>query len=360
MTRAPRVLIAGACLGQGPGGVRRHNEELLPRLDALLREDGGGVAVLEGATPLAFALPDTVERIPSDVPFQPVHRRVLAESRALRTALSDAADRGRPFDLVHTAHLPAPRRLGLPFTITLHDLRSLDPGRVPLTRRLMGRRVLQRATRDALRVLCVSDAVREQIEQEFPDARGRVVRIGNGADHLPLLPRAPVEPPFLLHVGHVEPRKNVEVLVRALAADRDLPRLMLVGVPKGRALERVLALAAELGVERRIEARGPVGDDELAALYASASCSVFPSRLEGFGIGPAEALRAGCPVALSEIPAHREAAGEGPPGFDPDDPVAAANAIRRALAAATPSRPEHTWDACAGRWRDAAVEAART
>ncbi|MEM9378650.1 MAG: glycosyltransferase family 1 protein [Planctomycetota bacterium] len=359
MSRAPRVLVSGACLGQGVGGVRRHNEELLPRLDALLREGGGALAVLEGATPVAFPLPPSIERLPSDVPFQPVHRRALAESRALRAALAHAAARGRPFDLVHTAHLPSPRRLGVPFTITLHDLRSLDLEGAPLARRVLGRRALDRATRDARRVLCVSDVVRARVEEEFSHARGKTVRIGNGADHLSLVPRKPSDPPFLLHVGHVESRKNVEVLVRALAADPELPRLVLVGAPKGNALERLLSLAESLGVEQRIEARGVVGDDDLAALYSTAACCVFPSRLEGFGIGPAEALRAGCPVALSEIAAHREAAGGGPPGFDPEDPAAAARAIRAARAAPAPEGPLHGWGACALRWRDALLRAAR-
>ena len=357
MSPAPHVLVSGVCLGQPMGGVRRHNQELLPRVAALLRADGGSLTVMEGATPIAFPLPDTIERLQSDVPFQPAPRRAFFESRALESALSRAAADGRPFDLVHTAHMPAPRRLSVPFTLTIHDLRSLDLDRAPFVRRLFGGRVLGGATRDARRVLCVSDAMRARIEEEFPHARGKVVVIGNGVDHLPVLARDPAEPPFLLHVGHIEPRKNLELLLHALASDEGLPRLVLAGAARGGTLDELLAVAAELDVTDRVTTIASADDDELARLHATAACAVFPSRLEGFGIGPAEALRAGCPVAVSDIPAHREIVGEAVPSFGVDDVEGAVDAIRVALASEAPPAPPYTWDACAERWFAALVAA---
>lgn len=357
MTHAPHVLVSGVCLGQPMGGVRRHNQELLPRLSALLRAGGGSLTIMEGTTPIAFPLPDTIERLRSDVPFQPAPRRAFFESRALESALSCAAAEGRPFDLVHTAHMPAPRRLSMPFTLTIHDLRSLDLDRAPFVRRLIGGRVIGGATRDARRILCVSDAMRARIEEEFPHARGKVVVIGNGVDHLPVLERDPTNPPFLVHVGHLEPRKNLELLLHALASDAGLPRLVLAGTAKGGTLDELLAIAAELDVADRVTTITAADDDELARLYATAACAVFPSRLEGFGIGPAEALRARCPVAVSDIPAHREVVGDAVPSFAVDDAEGAVQAIRRALRSDAPAAPEHTWDACAERWFAALVAA---
>ena len=190
MSAAPRLLVSGVVLGQPMGGVRRHNAELLPRLAERLRAAGGGLGVLEGAVPIPFELPDVVERIPSNVPFQPPHMRALAESRALREALAAAAAAGRPFDLVHTAHLPAPRSLGVPVTRTVHDLRSIDLERAPFVRRLIGGRVLRRAFEGARAVGVVSDWMATRVVEEWPNLEDASI-IGNGADHLPLLRREP-------------------------------------------------------------------------------------------------------------------------------------------------------------------------
>lgn len=358
MTRAPRVLVAGAVLGQPMGGVRRHNAELLPRVAERLAQGGGALAVLEGATPVAFDLPAPIERIPSRVPARPVPLRAALESRALAAALAAAAADGRPFDVVHTAHLPTPRGLGCPLTWTVHDLRSLDFARAPFVRRHLVGKVLARAAREVARVGVVSESMRARVVECMPGLAGRVDLIGNGADHLPVLPREPDgDAPFLLHVGHIEPRKNVELIVRALALAPDLPRLVAAGAAKGDGADRALELARDLGVADRVELVGAVDDDALAALYARAAAAVFPSWLEGYGLGPREALRAGCPVAVSAIPGHLEL--EGVPSFDPASAESAVGAIRAALGAGSgvngPELP--TWDRCADRFR-AMLEAA--
>lgn len=356
--RAPRVLVSGVVLGQPMGGVRRHNEELLPRVAARLGARGGSLAILEGRTPIPFDLPSSIERIPSQVPYQPAPMRAAFESKALASTLAHAAEAGRPFDFVHTAHLPAPRGLSVPYTLTLHDLRSLDMDSAPFVRRHIGVRVVRRAILGAHRVGVVSRWMGTRIvEAAGPQAMGiaeRVTLIGNGADHLPLLDRCPANPPFLLHVGHVEPRKNLEVLLRALALDPALPSVLLAGRAAGNEWARLEALAEELGVRERLKRVEPKDNAELSKLYAGAACAVFPSRLEGFGIGPVEALRAGTPLAISDIPAHLEAAAEAgvtaPFAFDPADPSALLEQVKKAMAAAPMGSSPPSWDDCADAW----------
>lgn len=360
MTRAPRVLVSGACLGQPAGGVRRHNAELLPRLERLLREGGGGLTVMEGRTPVGWKLPDTVACVPSDVPYQPALLRAMRERKELNRCAESAARSGAPFDLVHTGHLPAPARLTLPFTITIHDLRSLDFGGASLARRLVGRRTLQSAVHRARRVLCVSEAMRSRIVEEFPSAAGKLDLVGNGEDHLDSLPRAPGPSPFMLHVGHVEPRKNLSLIVEAMHRFPALPRLVLAGADKGRSAEHLLAAAEHRGLKGRIELLGAVSDAQLSRLYSTAACAVFPSVLEGFGIGPAEALRAGCPVAVSSIPAHLEVSGDGALHFAPDSPDDFARTVMECIATSEVRRPPGTtrrWDDCAARWYEALLRA---
>jgi glycosyltransferase involved in cell wall biosynthesis len=365
VTRAPRVLVSGVVLGQPPGGVRRHNAELLPRAARLLLAGGGALDLLEGRTPVALELGPEVRLLPSSVPAGPPAARARLEGAALRDALREAAAEGRPYDLVHTAHLPAPRRLGTPFTLTLHDLRALHLPSAPFVRRLLAGPLIGGAVRAAARVVAVSETVRAELLARFKLAPERVAVVPNAGDHLPLLPRAAAAGAPLLCLGHVERRKNLELLLRALALDPGLPDLLLAGAPKGGEELRLAALARELGVASRVRFLGAVADEELPALYASAACAVLPSRLEGFGIGVLEAQRARVPLAVADAGALPEIAGAGVPRFGVDDPAGCARAIRAALArpaaelaADARAAERYRWDASARRLVEVWTEAA--
>ncbi len=116
---------------------------------------------------------------------------------------------------------------------------------------------------------------------------------------------------YVLAVGGIEPRKGSEDLVHAMALmQRRDPGLRLV-IAGGETLfdyrdyrTRVLERAAELGV--RPELLGPVPHDELPSLVAQASAFAFPSVKEGFGMAPMEALAAGVPVVMRDLPVLRE------------------------------------------------------
>ena len=355
MSRAPRVLVSGVVLAQPEGGVRRHNAELLPRLARRLERGGGHLAVLTGPDELPFALPDSVEVLPSAVPAGPPMARARHEGRALRDALERARAADRPFDLVHTAHHPVPRSIvrETPFTLTVHDLRSLDFAGAPTVRRFLGKTVLGGSIRRARRVFAVSRWVASRLHAHFELDEARVGLVPNGCDHLPVLERRPGPDAPLLHVGHLEPRKNLGLLVEALALDATLPDLWLVGAPKAGAREELEAKASRLGVRERVRFLGTVGDGELSEVYARAACVVIPSWLEGFGISAVEALRAGVPLAVSDAGALPEVTGGRAALFDPTDATACARAIRSALESgrtsdSTASLP--TWDEAASAW----------
>jgi glycosyltransferase involved in cell wall biosynthesis len=327
---APRVLLSGLVLGQPMGGVRRHNAELLPRAARLLARAGGGLEVVlaRRGTPIELAPP--VETTRSWAPSGPPLVRAWAEPRVLRGRLAAARGRGLAFDLVHTAHLPAPGGLPVPYTLTLHDLRALELRELSSLRRRLGPRLIAAAVRGAAAVITVSEHVRALVEERFAPRRTFVVP--NAGDHLPVLPRAPGPDAELLAVGHLEPRKNLGLLLRALAFDPELPPLALAGAAHGDERKRLERLAAELGVARRVRFLGSVPDETLPQLYARCAAVVLPSRLEGFGIGVLEALRAEAPLAISDLQVLREVAGQDVPTFAPDDPAGCAGAIRTALA----------------------------
>jgi glycosyltransferase involved in cell wall biosynthesis len=147
---------------------------------------------------------------------------------------------------------------------------------------------------------------------------------------------------YLLFVGTPEPRKNMPLLLAALrilhasgGADGgiDLPPLLLAG-PPGWGPELDLAGLPEGAVVTA----GYLADDELRSLVAGATALCFPSRYEGFGLPPLEALAAGTPVVAADIPAVREVVG--PAGgkavrlVPAADAEAFADALREVLAGA--------------------------
>lgn len=364
MNRAPHLLVSGVVLGQPMGGVRRHNRELLPRLGRTLEAHGGSLTVLEGRDRIEFELPDSIAIVRSNVPMHPVVLRAEAESRALRKALRARTRGGAAFDLVHTAHLPAPRGLDVPFTLTIHDLRAVSEAHTSPARRLVAQRVLKDAVKRALRVFTVSAGVASELTRRFEVEPARMSLVHNGVDHFAPLPRGAAAGAPIRCLGHVESRKNLAVVIRALAQDRALPDVEIHGAAKGDEEARLRALCDELGVTARVRFAGPFEEHELPHLYATAACVCVPSWIEGFGIVALEAQRALVPLAVARGTNLVEVAGHETPAFAPDDAADCARAIRAALAldAAHLARAEQrantfTWDAAAKAWFEGLMEA---
>lgn len=136
-----------------------------------------------------------------------------------------------------------------------------------------------------------------------------------------------VREPFVLYVGRLTARKNIASLVRAMAHVA-APGLQLVvaGAPDNTCRD-LQAVARAAGVESRVQFVGPVGDDNLAALYAAAAVVCFPSLHEGFGLPPLEAMAAGTPTVVSDISVLRETCGDAAVYVDTSDPRAIAGAV---------------------------------
>jgi len=229
-------------------------------------------------------------------------------------------------------------------------------------------RGLARTLLEADLILTPSEAVRAELAVERVDPR-RVRAIHHGPGQRP--GGAPGAPPagtperFVLHVGTLEPRKNVPLLLDAWRLLRDSgaapPPLVLAGAFGWRAdeLRRQVARAAAEGWLVHL---GYVAPEELAALYARAAAAVLPSFYEGFGLPLLESLAAGLPVVASDIPVHREVAGEATLYAPPDRPdlfaariaeILGDPALRARLAAAARAR------SALFSWERAAAEAAR-
>jgi glycosyltransferase involved in cell wall biosynthesis len=122
--------------------------------------------------------------------------------------------------------------------------------------------------------------------------------------------------PYILFVGSLEPRKNLKILLEAWhLGGFDGATLAVVGA-SGHPFRRLRFSF----MPEEVRLLGRVDDEVLPALYSGAAGFVYPSIYEGFGLPPLEAMACGCPVAVSDIPAHREVCGNGAIYFDPFNP----------------------------------------
>ncbi len=133
-------------------------------------------------------------------------------------------------------------------------------------------------------------------------------------------------------VGSLEPRKNLDALVTAMAGVRaEHPDVHLVvvgdvGDP------RVFASASGADLSAGwIELRGRLDDQTLRRTVQASSCLAYVSSYEGFGLPPLEAMAEGTPVVASDLPAIREVCGDAAVLVDPIDPAAIAAGILEAL-----------------------------
>jgi glycosyltransferase involved in cell wall biosynthesis len=234
--------------------------------------------------------------------------------------------------LAHFQHA-LPVACPCPAVVTVHDLSfEREPSLMGLRERMIFRAVVPRAARLAARVIAVSELTKRDLVELYRIPEEKIVVVPNGVD--PSFRSDGPHPAgdYALVVGALQPRKEPEAAIEALAllSNGDL-RLVFAGPDRGgragaeRAAERT-------GLQGRVDFRGYVPQEELAALYRGAACLVFPSRYEGFGLPVLEAMASGTPVVATSAGALPEVAGDAAILVDERDPAALAGGIERALA----------------------------
>ncbi|TFV58657.1 glycosyltransferase family 1 protein [Mycobacterium sp. PS03-16] len=262
-----------------------------------------------------------------------------------------------------------------PVVVTVHDLayRYFPEAYTPAFRAAYTTLVPIIMNRAAL-VITVSETERASIIEHFPAVRDRIVAIPNGVfDGVTMAalgrdrPPSPVDAPFVLYVGSLSRRKNLEGFLRAFALLPPEYHAAVVGSTP-QIFNRSEVLVPER-IRRRIHFAGQLDSTaDLLAYYRNARCLVFPSFFESSGLPPLEAMAAGCPVVVSDIPALAERCGDAALYCDPADIESIAEQTRRLLDDG-PVRDElvrrgraraaaFTWERCAERTWDAVMRAA--
>jgi glycosyltransferase involved in cell wall biosynthesis len=243
-------------------------------------------------------------------------------------------------------HYSMPPGLAVPAVVTVHDLTMIDhPEWHERARVIFFRRALRRAATAAAAVICVSETTARRFAALY-DPHGAVHVVPHGIDHAAFAPAEPapgadaavlgrlgVVEPYVLHLGTIEPRKNVPALVAAfdaVAGGHPGLQLVLAG-PPGWGSDDLEAAIGGARHAARVVRLGYVGGDQVPALLRHARAVAYPSWEEGFGLPALEALACGAPLVTSAGTVMAELAGSAALTVDPADPASLVAALEVAL-----------------------------
>jgi glycosyltransferase involved in cell wall biosynthesis len=247
-------------------------------------------------------------------------------------------------DILHVTGFDAPRRKPCRVVLTVHDLIGLlFPANLPPVSRFYWMRWLPRTIRWGDRIVADSAHTQRDLNRllGIPIERINVIHLGVSHAFKPVRDqvvlsqvRAKHRLPstFILFVGTLEPRKGLDVLINAYRnLAPDLPHHLVISGKHGWHTEPLFRQVKTLGLDRRVHFTGYVSDEDLPALYNLADLFVYPSRYEGFGLPPLEAMACGVPVVCTNVASLPEVVGEAAVLVAPDDVDTLASTTRRVL-----------------------------
>ncbi len=299
---------------------------------------------LEPANPQLLALRELAARLPNITP------RPIPLTERLLTIIWQRARLPLPVELivgqVDVVHgtdfvLPPTRARTL---LSIHDFAYIihpETAQPELRRYLSG--AVPRNIRRASHIHVNSIATQRDMERllQVAHARSTIIYSGSGTDYWPrsaaqiaeLKARLGLPERYLLNVGTVQPRKNVERLIAAYAElgalAAEVP--LVIAGKRGWLAEPIYAAVQAHGLTERVQFLDFVAEDDLPTLYSGALAMVYPSLYEGFGVPIVEAQACGTPVITSSVSSLPEIAGAAALLVDPHDTADIAAALRRIL-----------------------------
>ena len=245
-------------------------------------------------------------------------------------------------DLLHSMAFVTPLASRKPKVVTVYDLSFVHfPERYTTFKRKYLQTQTARSVNEAKRVVTIAEDGKRDVHEVFgvPLDRIDVVTPGVGdifqpiptPELIPFKQKHNLHKPFILHVGTLQPRKNLPVLLEAFAAlDDSEVELVLIG-GKGWLFDEIFGRIESLGITDRVRFPGFVPDEELPFWYNAAAVKVMPSIYEGFGIPLADAMACGTPVIASTASSLPEVVGDAGLLFSPQDSTALTACIEKVV-----------------------------
>jgi glycosyltransferase involved in cell wall biosynthesis len=195
-------------------------------------------------------------------------------------------------------------------------------------------------------IICVSQNTKDDLLDRYPFIKEKdvyVINLGvnrnikftkDDKKKKNILHKFGIDDRFILYVGTLEPRKNVERIVKAYGIavrQGGIPQKLVLCGKEGWKAEGIFKAIEDSGLGDRIIITGYVSDDELPYFYNAADMFVYPSIYEGFGLPPLEAMSFGVPTITSNTSSLPEVVGDGAITVNPYDEGEIALAITDVL-----------------------------
>jgi glycosyltransferase involved in cell wall biosynthesis len=201
------------------------------------------------------------------------------------------------------------------------------------------------SARAARRVIAISEATKRDLVERYRIAPRKIRVVYHGRDPIfepvgdqekiaGVAARYGVNQPYCIHVGTIQPRKNLGLLVAAwgdLKARMESPPQLLVAGKRGWLYESLFDAVQDRGLEDLVKFADYVDREDLPALYSGAVALTFPSLYEGFGLPALEAMGCATPVLAAKASSLPEVVGDAGVLLDPHDAVAWAAAVERLM-----------------------------
>jgi glycosyltransferase involved in cell wall biosynthesis len=233
----------------------------------------------------------------------------------------------RQLDVWYSPANIIPPVLHRPSIVTIHDVNFLlYPEAYDAGYARYAEVMIRMSAHRAAHVITDSEFSRDHLIQAFGLSGDRVSVVYPGLDHTLTADASPTPVPSLparyaLFVGQTEPHKNVGLLLDAWEAGSPADLHLVIAGQPGREHARILERTTRPPLVGRVHILGRVTSGQLETLYARATCFLFPSRAEGFGFPPLEAMARGVPAAVARAGSLPEVTAGAALTFDPDDPL---------------------------------------
>jgi glycosyltransferase involved in cell wall biosynthesis len=271
--------------------------------------------------------------------YTPVHHRF--EQFLLPIELARYA-----LDLLHSTDFIPPLHSPTPAVITVHDLAFLHWPHFLTTDSAAYYGQIDRAVKHARHIIVPSESTKKDLIRLLGAPDDKVSVIYEAAD--PSFQPLPLEATrremrqqykipesYILFVGTIEPRKNVNGLLHAFHHLRTKYNItdtnLVIAGSHGWLYEETMETVNKLGLQKYTHFLGRVPDENLRKLYVSARCHIHPAHYEGFGLPPLEAMACGTPTIVSNVSSLPEVVGDAALLVDPNNPEEIAVAIQRLL-----------------------------